>query len=399
MKTLKIIIVSLAVLATLALVSTYLMTGTFIPYRRPASSLAVNPYLQGQEVIASSKATYMIFAPQTRYDEQSQKTTIIWGNEADWDNQESPLWFDDVPTAEKGATYASSERRGIIGISWSLTDEGDHTVLHCYMDVQAGELKNLWLASEETAIVDLSTGKNYRAIRSVPDCMSRNFGVRSDTAAVLDFQIYFPKLPATTTDIALYGVPTWHMRGMKAKIDRTAKQPSRYDAPPKFHAPRLTQAEANYNKDNWDTWAVYTDPHMIKPVDEGTMALWLTPEATYLACAHEQNWMREYFGIHPGTLLVDEHGNKYPLIETSGLPSNSHLFWMDGYSGDHIAFLHVFAPLSVEAQRISFIEPDGEPFEAWGANWKGQSIMNLDIDELRQNQSLFEYTKRDLVIK
>jgi hypothetical protein len=72
---------------------------------------------------------------------------------------------------------------------------------------------------------------------------------------------------------------------------------------------------------------------------------------------------------------------------------------MDGYSGDHIAFLHMFAPLSAEAQRISFIEPDGEPFEAWGANWKGQSIMNLDIDELRQNQSLFEYTKRDLVIK
>ena len=57
MKTLKIIIVSLAVLATLALVATYMMTGTFIPYRRPASSLAVNPYLQGQEVIASSNAT------------------------------------------------------------------------------------------------------------------------------------------------------------------------------------------------------------------------------------------------------------------------------------------------------------------------------------------------------
>lgn len=403
MKTLKTIIISLAVLATLTLVVTYLMTGTFIPCKKATSWTSLDEHLQGQDVIASSKVRYMTFATYVRYDEQSQKTTIVWGgNEADWDNQESPLWFDDVPTVQSEVAHIPTEpteKRGLIGLSWNLINEGEYTVLHCYMTMQAGEVKNLWLASEETAIVDLSTGKNYRAIRCVPDCMSRNFGVRSDTAAMLDFQIYFPKLPATTTDIAIYGVPTWHMRGMKAKIDRTVKQPKRYDALPKFHAPRLIQPENNYNKDDGSTWAVYTDPHMIKPAEEGTMALWLTPEATYLAYAHEQNWMREYFSIHPGIVLFDEHGNQYKLRETLGLPSNNHLFWIDGYSGDHIAFVHVFDPLSADAQSISFIEPDGEPFEAWGANWKGQSILNLDIDELRQNQSLFEYNKRELISK
>ena len=70
---------------------------------------------------------------------------------------------------------------------------------------------------------------------------------------------------------------------------------------------------------------------------------------------------------------------------------------MEGYSGDHIAFLYVFEPIPLDVNTISFLEPDSEPFKAWGANWKGDSKYGLDIDELRQNQKLFEYNKRKVV--
>lgn len=393
-----------------SLVATIVVAILFFGYLRhrillqcEAMPLTACEHLQGEEVIASSKCTYMIFAPHVRYDEQTQKTTIIWGNEYDWDNQSSPLWFENVRSVEVETLPEapdSAARKGLIGISWSITNEGEHTILHCYMKVPSGELKNLWLASEETAIVDLTTGVNYRAIHTIPDCMNRNFGVKTRSDALLDFQVVFPKLPETTTDIAIYGVPVWHMRGMKAKIKRADKSASEhYDKTPKFRIPQLMQTEGDYNKNDGSTWAVYSEPHLIKPAEEGTMALWRTPEATYLAYAHEQNWMREYFGIHPSIVLIDEFGQKYTLRETLGLPSDNHIFWMDGYSGDHMAFVYVFEPLSAKATTVSFIEPDGEPFEAWGANWEGQTIVNLDIEKLRQNQPLFEYHKRKIVIK
>ena len=69
---------------------------------------------------------------------------------------------------------------------------------------------------------------------------------------------------------------------------------------------------------------------------------------------------------------------------------------MEGYSGDYFALVYVFEPLPLNVETISFMEPDGEPFKAWGANWDGQAAMGLDVDALRQNQSLFEYNKRKI---
>jgi hypothetical protein len=67
---------------------------------------------------------------------------------------------------------------------------------------------------------------------------------------------------------------------------------------------------------------------------------------------------------------------------------------MEGYSGDFIAFIYVFEPLSKDAKSVSYIEPDGEPFYSWGANWKGETIMHLNIENLRKNQHLFKYNPR-----
>ena len=103
-------------------------------------------------------------------------------------------------------------------------------------------------------------------------------------------------------------------------------------------------------------------------------------------------------GIEPGgnNILIDQSGHQYKCKEVLGYP-NDKLFWVEGYSGDFIATLKVFEPLPLDVETITYIEPDGEPFSAWGANWKGETKANLIVESLRANQKLFEYHKRKIV--
>lgn len=353
------------------------------------------------KLLATSRSTIFYPISKVNIDNQTQERTVIWSNTEDWNDNSATVWAENVPEA----TFLSNDFAGMnreknnrmAGMGWELTEEGDNTVLHCYMSMPADAVKNFWLASDETSIVDLKTGINYRAQRSVPDCWGKYFAVKAKEGTVLDFQIFFPKLPLSTTNIAIYGVPNWFLRGKALTIKRIRPGKKKYDKSPDFKQPKMVSKEKDYDKNNGHSWEVYTEPHIIKPTPEGTMAIWRTAEATYLAVAHEQNWMREYFYIHPGTILADESGHMYKLKEVKGLPSNNHIFWMEGYSGDHIVFLYVFEPIPLDVNTISFLEPDSEPFNAWGANWKGDSKYGLDINELRENQKLFKYNKRKVV--
>ena len=350
------------------------------------------------KLLATSRSAIFYPVSKVNIDNQTQERTVIWSNTEDWNDNSATVWAENVPEAtflsNDFADMNREKNNRMAGLGWELTEEGDNTVLHCYLKMPADVVKNFWLASDETGIVDLKTGKNYRALRSVPDCWGKYFAVKAKEGAVLDFQIFFPKLPSSTTRIAIYGVPNWFMRGRNVTIKQGK---AKYDKAPDFKQPKLVSKEKDYDKNNGHSWEVYTEPHIIKPTPEGTMAIWRTAEATYLAVAHEQNWMREYFGIHPNTILGDQSGHMYKLKEVKGLPSNGHLFWMEGYSGDHIAFLYVFEPIPLDVNTISFLKPDSEPFNAWGANWKGDSKYGLDINELRENQKLFKYNKRKVV--
>jgi hypothetical protein len=263
----------------------------------------------------------------------------------------------------------------------------------------ADETKNLWLACEETAIVDMETGVHYRAKRTAPECFRKHFSVKAPVGTPLDFKIYFPKLSPDTKEIAIYGVPLWGMRGTKVHINSTQNFPGSfnylYDNPPQFKTPTLVKEANNYDKDNYKTWAVYDNPHLIKPAPEGTMAIWNTQEATYIAIAHEQNWTREYYGCESGTMLLDSRGHRYKLKAIHGLPTD-HIFWIDAYSGDFIAFLLEFEPLPPNLSSFTYIAPESEPFEMWGASWDGEVRSNLSISELRRNQTLFEPIERTI---
>jgi hypothetical protein len=285
---------------------------------------------------------------------------------------------------------------------WELTEEDGETVLHCYMKMPAEVVTNFWLASEETGIVDAETGVHYRARRSEPDCWKRYFTFRAPKDSIVDFRIYFPPLPETVNDVYIYGVPNWNLRGdhtvaINRPVSGLRNSPDApYDIAPEFHKPRLEKAEHDYDKNNSGTWSVYTDVHLIKPAEAKTFAIWRTKDATYLARATEQNWMREYFGRGGNNVLLDNNGRQYKLKDVMDYPNNN-LFWVEGYSGDWFAIVEVYEPLPLNVKTFTFIVPEGEPFNAWGANWSGEVIPNLDVEQLRKNQRLFEYHPRVVV--
>lgn len=345
---------------------------------------------------------------------KDKKTTAILPNtENSW--IKDTCWLENPPIVDwdsicPGKWNVMTIRKHLwINLECMLANRGDETVLHCYLPLPADEVTNIWLASEDAAIVDMETGIQYRAKRTYPEiCMRKHISVKANKPVitnekalghggdVVDFQIIFPKLSVTTKTVAIYGVPMWNMRGWIITLDNPHSVSILgvpYDTVPRFVEPRLIREEKDYNKDIHETWAEYTDVHYIKPVKNNTMALWRTRNATYLAFAKEQNWVREYFDVANGTKLIDEYGNQYKLKSIIGFPIGN-LFWVGGYSGDYFAMVLVFEPLPENVSLLTYSEPDLEPFNMWGADWQGMTIRNLNVNELRKNQSLFEYHPR-----
>ena len=288
-------------------------------------------------------------------------------------------------------------------MSWRLTDENNETVLHCYFCMPADEVTDLWLTSEETCLVDQETGAQYRIRRTEPDTYRKHFTLKAKKGDVVDLKIFFAPLAETTKEVRIYGVPNWGMMGSPVTVRHEAigtLEYQEYDTIPQLRKPRMEKEHMSedkpYDMQNWNTWKVMTDAHLIKPLKDGTMALWRTPEATYIAIGYEQNWTTEYWSFGHDIKLLDNAGHQYKIREIQGLPLDE-LFFMKGNAGDYVAYMLVFDPLPLDVSFITYIEPEGEPFNAWGANWSGSVIPNLSIQQLRDNQPLFNYYPRIIV--
>ena len=353
---------------------------------------------------------YWVPTPSSAYDKKIKKTIARWPRteKDDW-FELSDLVVDNVPTVNGFAELfpdwvdaVPEYEEQYTPMSWRLTEENDETVLHCYLKMPADIVSNFWLTDEEGCLLDKETGISYRARRTAPDCYYKRFGIRGKKGDVVDFKIFFPKLPDTAKEICIYGVPNWQLRGTEVKINR---QPSGlvfhgvanyYDNVPEFHHPTQIVEAKDYDKDNFFTWSEYKDAHLIKPIPEGTMAMWLTPEATYVAIATEMNWRREYFGRGGNTVLIDKSGHQYKCKGVMDYP-NGPMFWVQGMSGDYFAIVLIFEPLPLNLETITYIVPEGEPFKANFASWSGEVRPDLSIKELRDNQKLFKYHPREVV--
>ena len=356
---------------------------------------------QDAKFLAKCDAYFMAAVPEATVDKKTKKSTVVWHDTENNSWHENMGFVKDVPTVNNLESifpnFTNREVNTFLPVVWQLTEEGGETVLHCYFRMPADIVTNLWLCSDECVILDKESGTIYRSRRTNPDCY-----VKAKEGTILDFQIFFPKLPETTKQIAIYGVPNWYMRGMDVNLVNQSghfwldyKGLESYDSIPQFHKPHLVSEAKNYDKDNHKTWAVFDDAHLIKPVADGTYAMWITPEATYLVEACEMNWMREYFGRGGNNILVDQTGHQYKCKDVLYYP-NDKLFWNEGVTGDHFAVVVVFEPIPLETENITLIVPEGEPFAMWGANWSGK-VQNLNIKEMRENQKLFEYHPREVV--
>ena len=362
--------------------------------------------MTGEKEYAKSVGVF-VSRPEVKTDPKTNKTTAAW-------HMTNMEWIKDYCEAKNVAIEKDYlklfpevanmplDDQPMLPMSWRLTEENNETVLHCYFRMPADEVTNLWLTSEETCLVDQETGVQYRIRRTEPDTYRKHFTVRAKKGDVLDLKIYFAPLAKTTKEVRVYGLPNWGMMGAPVTVRYQVHgtyTPLAYDTIPQLRKPRLLKEHMSedkpYDTQNWNTWKVLTDAHLIKPVQDGTMAMWRTPEATYLAIGFEQNWTAEYWSFGHDIKLVDETGHQYKIREILGLPMDE-LFFMEGMAGDYVAYVLVFDPLPLELTKCTYIVPEGEPFNAWGANWSG-SVISLDIQQLRDNQRLFEYHPRQVV--
>ena len=382
------------------LMSLLVMTGLTLQ----AQTNTISGTLQYQKdgVVEYAKSVGEFF-PRPEVKTDKKKTTAVWhGTNMDW--------VKDYCDAKNVAIEKDYQKifpelvnmpdQPYVPLSWRLTEENGETVLHCYFPMPADEVSNLFLASEETCLVDQETGAQYRIRRTEPDTYNKHFTVRAKKGDVLDLKIFFAPLPKTTKYLKIYGVSCWGMMGTPVEIgNQFYATVQYYDTIPQIRKPRVEKEhmweDKPYDMQNWNTWKVMTDAHLIKPLKDGTMALWRTPEATYLAIGYEQNWTTEYWSFGHDTKLIDNRGHQYKIREVQGLPLDE-LFFMKGNAGDYVAFLLVFDPLPLEETFATYIVPEGEPFNAWGADWSGQ-VLPLNIQQLRANQKLFKYQPRIIV--
>ena len=270
-----------------------------------------------------------VFFARPEIKTEKKKTTAVWhGTNMDWIKD-----YCDVKNVAIEKDYlklfpemaGKLEDQPYVPLSWRLTEENNETVLHCYFPMPADEVSNLFLASEETSLVDQETGVQYRIRRTEPDTYNKHFTVKAKKGDVLDLKIFFAPLPETTKDIKIYGVSCWNMMGMPVKIgNQYYGTVEYYDTIPQFHSPRLLKEHMSvdkpYDMQDWNTWKVLTDAHLIKPIEDETLALWRTPDAAYVAIACEQNWTQEYFNFNSGTALLDKFGRPYKLRKILGTP-------------------------------------------------------------------------------
>lgn len=364
--------------------------------------------LQAQPVEYAKGMSMFVSCPEIKTDVQTNKTTVAW-------YQTNMAWIKDYCVVENVATEKDivkifpeiinlpQDGHSYVPMSWRLTSENNETVMHCYFQMPADEVTDMWLASEETCIVDQETGAQYRIRRTEPETYRKHFTIKAKKGDVVDLKIFFAPLAETTKEVRIYGVPNWGMMGAPVTVRQQVFgiwRPLDYDTIPQLRKPIVEKEHMSedkpYDKQNWNTWKVMTDAHLIKPLKDGTMAIWCTPEATYLAIGYEQNWTTEYWSFGHDIKLLDNAGRQYKIREAHGLPLDE-LFFMRGNAGDYVAYMLVFDSLPLDVSTITYIEPAGEPFNAWGADWTGCVKPNLSIQQLRENQKLFNYYPRIVV--
>ena len=200
----------------------------------------------------------LISRPQVKKNPKTNKTTAKW-------YATNMAWIKDYCEVENVATEKDilkifpelpnlPDYGSYLPMSWRLTRENNETVLHCYFQMPADEVTDMWLASEETCIVDQETGAQYRIRRTEPDTYRKHFTLKAKAGDVVDLKVFFAPLAETTKEVRIYGLPNWGMMGgpiAPVTIRHEAFgtfEPLAFDTIPQLHKPIVHKEHMSEDK-------------------------------------------------------------------------------------------------------------------------------------------------------
>ena len=194
------------------LLSLLTMTGITLQAQTKVFKTTANYTFQslmtGQKEYAKGLGMF-ISRPQVKTDQQTNKTTAVWyATNMDWikdycEAKDVAIEKDYLKIFPEIANFTQNDLNSVMPMSWRLTEENHETVMHCYFRMPADEVTNLWLASEETCLVDQETGAQYRIRRTEPDTYRKHFTVKAKKGDVLDLKIFVAPLAETTKEIRI----------------------------------------------------------------------------------------------------------------------------------------------------------------------------------------------------
>lgn len=167
---------------------------------------------------------------------------------------------------------------------------------------------------------------------------------------------------------------------------------------PVIYQARLIKPAHDYQKLDYDSYAVYGDLPIIKEIKESQfdpdyppLTIWRTKEATYLAMVEKLGWVRTFYSFSDSTYLRDcDTGTEYPIIEVVNFPFNQD-FFIEGVPGDQIYMLLKFPPLPKTTRRIDYYE------SVVGQSSLVKENPNLSIKALEANHHIITPTDRKIV--
>lgn len=293
------------------------------------------------------------------------------------------------------------------------------------------DVERIWVASEETVIMDPRTGTQYvaRGIVGGNAKMCCDNIVRGKQGKVLEFKIEFPPLPRHMQRICLYGLPALNSIGEFSYRQRVFAlddicrlrhhqlssdvidftkflRPSWKDGvsvgwysrelPPK-QTPKLYKKPAKYDIQDMDTYPRYKNAISIRPyfTDYVTprFAAWFTEDATYVAEIECCLWNGTFFRIDKTAYIqqsltpnrYEETSEQLHIISAGDYPIDGTNYFIDGLAGDCVAIIMKFPPVPKDTRFLNI----------W-INYEASAV-HLPVSELLANQYLVKPFKRTVV--
>lgn len=285
--------------------------------------------------------------------------------------------------------------------NFSLDLRDSCTILTFCLSIDSS-YQEVWVGGDETFILDMSTGARYAALEALRGAKLNAYNiVTGHKGERVFFQIRFPRLreypdgDINTGYVKIYGVPEAGLNGgQEYRVDEIRclqiKDWNRFselenspllsyeDSKPLLKQPRIVSNKRRYVSSDTATYKVFSDlpkvyPLTLAEMESGSVALWTTPQATYLTQIVEIKHFRTVIGLRKSSIellipkvsgdardsiTLSRPTDVYELydpvrpISAAPYPLEEN-FIVDAIPGDFVVLTIEFPPLPIGTNRVS----------------------------------------------